>query len=105
MEISSLSWSYFRGKGQPDKTTIIFNELLTLRGIPLEAYDYVVNGKAAIEWIMDRYQVVIDKESGIKNDPNKWSEDPNYIINLVKRIVSLSMESVKIIKTLPPLQE
>ncbi|MGG3893465.1 DEAD/DEAH box helicase [Geobacillus stearothermophilus] len=93
-----------KGKnGKQDKTTIIYNSNIVLSGIPLEAYDYVVNGKSAIEWIMDRYQVKTDKNSGITNDPNEWSEDPRYIIDLVKRIVRVSMETIRIVKSLPEL--
>jgi len=91
--------------GAIDKTTIIYNSLLTLSEIPLEAYGYVVNGKPAIEWIMDRYQFTKDKDSGIINDPNQWSEDTRYIIDLVKRIVRVSVETVKIVESLPPLNE
>ncbi len=91
--------------GKPDKSTIIFNDLITFRDIPLEAYEYIVNGKSAIEWIMERYQPIVDNESGILNDPNQWSDDPHYIFNLVKRIVRMSIDSMKIIKNLPPLQE
>ncbi|HHT9929162.1 TPA: DEAD/DEAH box helicase [Legionella pneumophila] len=91
--------------GKQNKSIIIFNELLTLKDIPMGAYDYVVNGKSAIEWIMDRYQVTIDKKSGIKNDPNNWSDDPHYIINLLKRIVRVSIESIEIINNLPSLKE
>lgn len=91
--------------GKPDKSVIIFNDFLIFKDIPLEAYDYVVNGKSAIEWIMDRYKVTVDKDSGIKNDPNSWSDDPYYIVNLLKRIVRLSIESIEIIKNLPALQE
>ncbi|SEM74503.1 DEAD/DEAH box helicase [Lihuaxuella thermophila] len=89
--------------GKPDKTTIIYNANITLSGIPLEAYNYVVNGKPAIEWIMDRYQVKTDKDSGIVNDPNQWSEDARYIVDLVKRIVRVSMETLRILKSLPEL--
>jgi predicted helicase len=85
------------------KDTIIYNSSVTLSGIPNEAYEYQVNGKSAIEWIMDRYQVTIDKNSGIKNDPNEWSEDPRYILDLLKRIVSVSLETMKIVKGLPKL--
>ncbi|MGE4531333.1 MAG: type ISP restriction/modification enzyme, partial [Acidithiobacillus sp.] len=92
-------------EGKPDKTTIIYNAHLTLRDIPLEAYDYVVNGKSAIEWIMERYQITTDKTSGIQNDPNQWSGDPKYILNLLKRIVRVSVESCRIVKGLPPLLE
>ena len=91
--------------GAPDKSVIVYNEHLTVRDIPLEAYEYVVNGKSAIEWIMERYQVTIDKASGIKNDPNDWSGDPRYIVDLLKRIVRVGIESARIVKGLPPLQE
>jgi predicted helicase len=86
-----------------DPTTIVFNSTITLLDIPVEAYDYEVNGKSAIEWIMDRYQVTTDKDSGILNDPNSWSEDPRYVLDLVARIVRVSMETVRIVKALPPL--
>ncbi|MBH8607289.1 type ISP restriction/modification enzyme [Thermoactinomyces sp. CICC 10521] len=95
---------FAKGKnGKPDKTAIIYNSHITLSNIPLEAYDYVVNGKSAIEWIMDRYQVKKDKDSGIDNDPNQWSDDPRYIVDLIKRIVRVSIETVKILKGLPGL--
>lgn len=87
--------------GSLDKTTIIYNAIITLRDIPLEAYDYVVNGKSALEWIMERYQVKADKDSGILNDPNAWSDDPRYIVDLVKRVVRVSMETVRIVEGLP----
>lgn len=63
----------------------------------------MVNGKSAIEWIMDRYQVKTDKNSGIINDPNQWSDDPHYIIDLIKSIVQVSMETIRIVKELPKL--
>lgn len=91
--------------GKPDKSVIVYNPHLVLRDIPLEAYEYVVNGKPAIEWVMERYQVTVDKASGIKNDPNQWSEDPRYIVDLLKRIVRVSLESVRIVKALPALKE
>jgi len=91
--------------GKPDKTVIVYNPQLILRGIPLEAYGYVVNGKPALEWIMERYAVTTDKASGIKNEPNAWSDDPRYIVDLIKRIVRVSLESVRIVAGLPALQE
>jgi len=93
-----------RGK-EIDKTTIIYNSNVKLSGIPLEAYDYVVNGKPALEWIMERYQLTKDKDSQITNDPNDWSDDPRYILDLVKRIVRVSLETVKIVNVLPALNE
>lgn len=93
------------GKRNKDKTTIIYNSKITLSEIPLEAYDYIVNGKSALEWIMERYQVKKDKKSGIVNDPNDWSDDPRYIVDLVKRIMRVSLETVKIVEALPALNE
>lgn len=84
-----------------DKSTIIYNSRVKLTGIPAEAYDYVVNGKSAIEWVMERYAVTTDKDSGIKNDPNAWSDDPRYIVDLVKRVVRVSLETVRIVNGLP----
>lgn len=89
--------------GKADKSVIVYNDHLTLRDIPLEAYDYVVNGKSAIEWVMERYAVSVDKDSGISNDPNDWSDDPRYIVNLLKRIVRVSLETTRIVKALPGL--
>lgn len=91
--------------GKPDKSVIVFNGYLTLSGIPLEAYEYVVNGKPAIEWVMERYQVTTEKDSGIRNDPNEWSEDRRYIVDLVKRVVRVSLETMKIVNSLPALEE
>lgn len=96
----------FAKKGKDlDKSTIIYNSNIALTGIPLEAYEYVVNGKSAIEWIMERYQITKDKDSQIVNDPNDWSTDPRYIIDLVKRIVKVSIETMKIVSALPALEE
>lgn len=87
-----------------DKSTIIYNSYIRIENIPLEAYDYVVNGKSAIEWIMDRYQIKTDKDSGITNDPNDWGlehNNPRYILDLLLSIITVSMKSIKIINSLP----
>jgi predicted helicase len=104
--------TFGRKERQVDKTTIQYNARITLMGIPLEApleaYEYVVNGKPAIEWIMERYQITVDKDSGIRNDPNDWAREhsqPRYILDLVKRIVRVSMETMRIVRALPPLNE
>jgi predicted helicase len=96
--------SFGRNKGV-DKTTIIYNSKVKLAGIPLEAYEYKVCDRSAIEWIMERYQVTKDKASGIVNDPNNWSDDPHYIVDLVKRIVRVSLETVQIVNSLPSLND
>jgi predicted helicase len=100
--------TFGRKDKQVDKTTIHYNARITLTGIPLETYDYVVNGKPALEWIMERYQITVDKDSGIRNDPNDWAREhnqPRYILDLVKRIVRVSIETMKIVNALPALNE
>lgn len=91
-------------KGQ-DMTVLHVAEHMTLRGIPERAYEYVVNGRSAIGWLMDRYQVRKDKASGIVNDPNDYSDDPRYIVDLVERVVTVSMETLDIVAQLPALNE
>jgi predicted helicase len=90
-------------KGQPDRSTIIYNTRVTLSNFPEEAYRYQLGARSAIEWIIDRYQVKTDAASGIVNDPNDWSEDPRYIIDLLKRIVTVSLETMKVVDALPAL--
>ena len=94
----------FVSKG--DKSAIQYNESIRLSNIPLDAYDYVVNGRSAIEWIMDRYQVRVDKASGIVNDPNDWATEhnkPRYILDLLLSIVTVSLETNRIVRGLPKL--
>ncbi len=92
----------FPQKGQKD--TILYNSRIMVADIPPEAYEYVVNGKSAIEWIMERYQVTVDKESGIRNDPNDWAAEvgnPRYILDLLLSIVNVSVQTVEIVERLP----
>lgn len=91
------------GKKVNDRSTIIFNDSLSISNIPKKAYEYIVNGRSAIEWIMDQYQVKTDKKSGIIDDPNDFSEDPKYIFNLLLRIINVSVQTVDLINQLPPL--
>ena len=91
-----------------DKTKIVYNSHVTLSGIPLEAYSYVVNGRSALEWIIDRYQLTREKDSGIVNDPNDWCKEhdqPRYIVDLIKRVTRVSIETMKIVESLPALSE
>jgi len=94
------------GKGK-DKTIIHYNDLLTVRDIPLDAYDYVVNGKPAIEWVMERQSVTTDKASGIVKDANAWATetvgDPRYPLSLLLRVITVSLETMKIVRALPKL--
>ena len=93
------------GRKVPDRTILKVAENLTIHGIPLRAYDYVVNGKSAIGWLIDRYKVTTDKKSGIVNDPNEYSDDPRYIVDLVERVITVSMRTLDIVDGLPPLDE
>ncbi|KQV08491.1 hypothetical protein ASC63_10170 [Leifsonia sp. Root112D2] len=98
----------FAGKaGAWDKSTIRYNDEITLSGIPDEAHEYLLGSRSAIEWILERYQVKVDKASGIRNDPNDWGAehgDPQYILKLLKSIVTVSVETVRIVKRLPALR-
>ncbi|MHA7297198.1 DEAD/DEAH box helicase [Pseudarthrobacter sp. MDT3-1] len=90
-----------------DRSRIIYNQRITLAGIPDEAYEYQVNGKSALEWIIDRYQVSTHKDSQITNDPNDYCREignPRYILDLIKRIVAVSVETNKIVEALPELE-
>ena len=95
------------GKLIADKTRIIYNSHITIENIPLKAYEYIVNGKSAIEWIMERYAVTIDKASQIKNDPNDWSREhnqPRYILDLLMSSIILSYQTINITKEMPILK-
>ncbi len=95
----------FPKKGQKD--TIIYNQNIRIENIPAEAYEYVVNGKSAIEWIMERYQQTQDKKSLIKNNPNDWSlehNQPRYILDLLLSVINVSVQTVEIVKGLPKLK-
>jgi phosphate:Na+ symporter len=86
------------------KDMLVVNEHLMLAGIPAEAHQYVVNGRTPLEWLIDRYQIRTDADSGIVNDPNKWMVecgDERYIVDLILKVVTVSMETQKIIETLP----
>lgn len=83
---------------------IIYNTDIVIANIPEKAYEYVVNGKSAIQWVMDQYQVKTDKKSGITDDPNLYSDDEKYIFNLLLRIINLSVQTVDLVNSLPPLE-
>ncbi len=94
-------------KNVDDKSKINYSSAITISNIPEKAYEYVVNGKSAIEWIMDRYQVKVDKKSGIKNDPNDWADEvgnPRYILDLLLSIINVSVQTVDIVNSLPKLE-
>lgn len=87
---------------------MVYNSNITMTDIPLEAYDYVVNGKPALEWVMERQVVKTDKASGIVNDANDYANetvgDPAYPLDLFRRVITVSLETMKIVRTLPKLE-
>ena len=90
----------------PDHSRIVCNDWITLAGIPDEAHEYLVGPRSALGWLLDRYRITTDSTSGIVNDPNDWGTEisyPRYIIDLVKRITTVSVETMKIVKGLPSL--
>jgi predicted helicase len=89
------------------KDTILYNSVITIENIPAKAYEYVVNGKSAIEWIMERYQITTHKESGITNNPNDWADEvgnPRYILDLLLSIINVSVQTVDIVEGLPKVE-
>lgn len=92
------------GKSEDDRSVIIFNTDITIKNIPEKAYKYIVNGRSAIEWIMDQYRIKKDSKSGIIDDPNDFSDDPKYIFNLLLRIINVSVQTVDLINSLPKLE-
>jgi predicted helicase len=86
-----------------DKTSIVYNEFLAIAGIPPEVQEYRLGNRSALEWVIDQYQVSTDKRSGITNDPNRL-DDPEYIVRLIGQVITVSLETVNIVKNLPPLE-
>ncbi len=96
-----------RFKSKQDKSTIIYNGNITIENIPAKAYEYIVNGKSAIEWIVERYCVSQDTKSLIKNDANDWAREhhqPRYILDLLLSVINVSVQTVDIVNSLPKLK-
>ncbi|MBM2846469.1 MAG: hypothetical protein HW407_1781, partial [Bacteroidetes bacterium] len=99
-KVGHLNYRVEKMKLSKDKKTLIYNDFFTLGGIPQEALEYRLGNRSALEWIIDQYQISTDKRSGITNDPNR-SDDPEYIMRLVGQVITVSVETVKIVKALP----
>ena len=85
-----------------DKTQLKYNNFLTLNGIPAAAYDYRLGNRSALEWVVDQYRVKADKRSGIVNNPNR-TDQPQYIVDLIARVITVSLKTMEILKELPAL--
>ncbi|MDE0689286.1 MAG: N-6 DNA methylase [Candidatus Poribacteria bacterium] len=100
---TQLKWQVEKMKFSKDKTALIYNDFLTLSGIPERAFDYRLGTRSALEWVIDQYRVKTDKRSNIVNDPNRVSDDPQYIVKLIGQVITVSLETVEVVKNLPPL--
>ncbi|MCY4570796.1 MAG: N-6 DNA methylase [Candidatus Poribacteria bacterium] len=96
----ALDWNVEKMRFSKDKTQLKYNDFLTLDGIPAEVYDYRLGNRSALEWVVDQYRVKTDKRSGIVNDPNR-ADEPRYIVDLIHRVITVSLKTVEIVKELP----
>ncbi len=107
--VVKLAWGKRRdpetGKKVNDYTRLVYNKNVTVSNIPEAANDYKVNGRSPLEWMVDRYQVKTDKATGITNDPNNYSDDPRYILDLIGRLVTVSMRTQEVVAGLPDINE
>jgi predicted helicase len=107
MRFATKPWEPPKKWGESDKGIILYNADITISNIPAKVYDYIVNGKPAVEWVMERYAITTHKESGIKNDPNDWAAEhgnPRYILDLLLSVISVSIKTVDIVKGLPKVE-
>ncbi len=98
-----VDWRVEKMRLSKDKTQLKYNDFLTIEGIPAEVYDYKLGNRSALEWVVDQYRVKIDRRSGIISDPNRESE-PQYIVDLIARVITVSLKTVEIVNGLPPLR-
>ena len=97
-----LDWRVEKMKLSKDKTQLVYNDFLTLNGIPAKVFDYKLGNRSALEWVIDQYRIKTDKRSGIVNDPNR-EDDPQYIVKLIGKVITVSLETVEIVEDLPDL--
>ena len=108
--VTQMKWGKIKGKtgnAAKDKTTLIYNDWITVKNIPLEAQEYVVNKKSALDWVVERAGVSIDKASGIVNDFNDYAAEmgsERYPLDLFLKVITVSLETMKIVKALPKLE-
>jgi predicted helicase len=98
-----LNWRVEAMKLTKDKSAIIYNDFLTLAGIPPEVFDYKLGNRSALEWVIDQYQVTRDETGKIASDPNRL-DDEQYILRLIGQVVTVSLETLRVVNALPPLE-
>ena len=99
---AKLDWRVEKMKLSKDKLRLVYNDFLTLEGIPAEAFTYRLGNRSALDWVIDQYRVSTDKRSQITNDPNR-ADDPEYIVRLIGQVITVSLETMKIVNALPTL--
>ncbi len=99
---AQVDWTVEKMRYNKDKTQIIYNDFLTLGNIPIETHEYRLGNRSALDWIVDQYKISTDKRSGITNNPNR-DDDKQYIVRLIKKIVTISLKTNETIKSLPPI--
>lgn len=116
LHVEKMRYDHLQGnKKQADKTSIVYNEHVTISGIPIQAQDYLLGSRSGLDWLLDRYLVKTDKASGIVNDPNDWmaegagggptaSAQPRYLLDLIARITTVSVHTQEIVRSLPSLE-
>jgi predicted helicase len=97
-----IDWRVEKMRLSKDKTQLKYNDFLTLTGIPPEVFEYRLGNRSALHWVIDQYQVSTDKRSGITNDPNRL-DDEEYIVRLIKQVITVSLETVQIVNDFPDL--
>ena len=97
-----IDWRVEKMKLSKDKTQLKYNDFLTIDGIPTDSYTYRLGTRSALEWVVDQYRVKVDKRSSIVNDPNR-ADAPRYIVDLIARVISVSLQTVEIVRALPEL--
>ena len=97
-----LNWRVEKMKLSKDKTSLVYNTFLTITGIPIKTFDYRLGTRSALEWVIDQYRVKTDKRTEIVNDPNRI-DDPQYIVKLIGKVITVSLETVDIVNELPAL--
>ena len=100
---SPLNWRVEKMRLSTDTTSLTYTDFLTLEGIPPETFEYRLGNRSALEWVIDQYQGSTDNRSGITTDPNR-PDDPEYIVRLLGQVITVSLETVKVVRALPTLE-
>jgi predicted helicase len=101
---ATLDWRVEAMKLTKDKSAIIYNDFLTLAGIPPQVFDYKLGNRSALEWVIDQYRVTRDEKGNIASDPNRL-DDEQYIVRLIGQVITVSLETLNLVKALPPIEK